>query len=553
MPGTNTHGPKFKRISTGVKGLDAILNGGLPDLSINIVMGRPGTGKTILTHQAIYSSLQEGQRALYLTTLAEPSLKMLRYLQQFSFVDHDKMGRDLTYLDIGEVIRNKGIEDTIRTILDNVREHKPAIVAIDSFKAIHDLASGASESRRFSFDLAVKLAAWGVTTFLIGEYSSGDIPREPIFSIADSIIHLHYEPQGLHALRFIEVAKVRGSGFFGGMHPYVISEDGLLVYSRIKTVDNFSETVSPDIRLGSGIADLDAMIDGGLPAGSATMLAGGAGTGKTLIALSFIAAAAARGETSVIVSYQETPAQFARIAKSFGWDIEAMTASGMVRYLYRSPVEIQPDIHLREIRDTIEQSGARLVMIDSLKDLEIATPDKLRYKDFVYSMVQGFKSHGVSTIMTNEIVELFGPFLLSEYGVSFIADNVILLRYVELGGRMSRAMNVMKMRGSQHSKEITEFEITADGIQILSPIRAFSGILTGNPTSPEQGPMAYLPPNARRLLRTLKQSGEADTAQLLLDTGLSEDELTRELGTLQQQGFVIVASGMEGRVYKPTL
>jgi circadian clock protein KaiC len=545
--------PLFRRISTGVKGLDAILGGGLPDLSINIVMGRPGTGKTILTHQAIFASLQEGQRALYLTTLAEPSMKMLRYLQKFSFVDPTKMGKELIYLDIGEVIREQGIEETIRRILEVVKEHKPAIVAVDSFKAIHDLASGPPETRKFSFDLAVQLAAWGVTAFLIGEYSAGDIQREPIFSIADSIICMHYETQGLHTLRFIEVAKVRGSDFFEGMHPYVISPDGLKVYSRIKTPDTFHETIRPDERVSSGLPAFDAMLGGGLPAGSATMLAGGAGTGKTLLALHFIAAAAARGEPSVVVSYQETPAQLARIAKSFGWDIPGMVARGLLKYLYRSPVEIQPDIHLREIRDTIEGSGAKLVMIDSLKDLEIATPDKLRYKDYVYSLVQGFKSQGVSVIMTNEIMELFGPFLLSEYGVSFMADNVILLRYVELAGRMSRALSVMKMRGSQHSKEITEFEITGKGFSILSPIRAYTGILTGTPTSPEQGPMAYLPPPARQILQALKLNGESDLARLLQLTGLAEADVLRELMSLQQQGFVIAVPGSEGRAFKPAI
>ncbi len=470
------------RISTGVEGLDRILQGGLRDLSINIVMGRPGTGKTILTHQAIFANLKAGRRALYLTTLAEPALKILRYLQDFSYVDADKMGQDLVYFDIGEHIRERGIAGTIDEVLKIVKQHKPEIVAVDSFKAIHDLSTDRNEVRKFGFDLAVQLAAWGATTFLVGEYSSSDIQQEPIFSIADSIICLHYETQGLHCQRYLEVAKVRGSDYFSGLHPYVITSDGIRVFARTKTPTTFVSYSSVNTRVASGIPALDHLIGGGLPTGSATMLAGGAGTGKTLLALHFLMAAAARGEPGIIVSYQETPVQLAQIAKGFGWDLERLKDQKLIHYLYRSPVEIQPDIHLCEIHDAVDRSGTRLVMIDSLKDLEIATPDKARYKDYMYSLVQGFKQRGVTLLMTNEILELFGPFALSEYGVSFIADNVFLLRYVELPGRMGRALSVMKMRGSQHSKEIFEFEITGNGFTLMEPIRAFSGVLTGTPS-----------------------------------------------------------------------
>ena len=553
MNATKMKPRQLPRIGTGVPGLDPILSGGLPELSINIVMGRPGTGKTILTHQAIFANLSDGRRALYLTTLAEPSLKMLRYLQEFTFIDPAKVGQELIYLDIGEFVRERGIEETIRHILDTVKQLKPAIVAIDSFKAIHDLSNDRNELRKFGFDLAVQLAAWGVTSFLVGEYSDADVEREPIFSIADSIINLHSETQGLHSQRYLEVAKLRGSNYFSGRHPYVITTDGMKVYSRIKTPEVFTEYPPVPDRVNSGLADLDAMLGGGLPGGSATMLAGGAGTGKTLLGLHFIMAAAARGEPSVIVSYQETPVQLTQITRSFGWDLPELQRRGLVRYVYQSPVEIQPDIHLREIHETIQQSGARLILIDSLKDLEIATPDKMRYKDYVYSLVQGFKSRGVTVIMTNEIMELFGPFLLSEYGVSFIADNVVLLRYVELGGRMSRALSVMKMRGSQHSKEIVEFEITGEGVKLISPIRAFTGVLTGTPALGDQGTTLYLPSQARQVLQALKRCGRTGLEDLARLTGLPREELRRELASLQHQGLVLAVPGPGAEEYKPAL
>lgn len=544
---------KIGRIRTGIAGLDAILGGGLPDLSINIIMGRPGTGKTILTHQTIFANLAEGRRALYLTTLAEPAMKMLRYLQEFSFVDPSKMGQEVKYLDIGESIREKGIADTVSQIFTAVKEHKPDIVSVDSFKALHDMSTDRMEIRKFGFDLAVQLTAWGASAFLVGEYNDADIQEDPIFAIADSIIYLHYTTKGLHAERYLEVAKLRGSDYFGGLHPYVPTGDGLQVYPRMKTPDRFPEVLPRGERIPSGLPDLDRMLHGGLPSCSATMVAGGAGTGKTLFGLHFIAAAAARGEPSAIVSYQETPAQFLEIARSFGWDLLDMMNKGLLKYIYRSPVEIQPDIHFSEVRDAIRASKAKLVLIDSLKDLEIATPNKTRYKDYIYSLVNEMKMLGVTVILTNEIIELFGPFTLSEHGVSFIADNVVLLRYVEMAGRMSRAISVIKMRGSQHSKEIHEFEITERGVRLLSPIRAMTGVLTGMPALAEQGSLLHLPSPARQVLEALREYNEANIEELADKTDLSAADVRREVELLRQQGLVLAIQREDGERFKTTL
>lgn len=544
---------KLERISTGITGLDAILNGGLPELSINIIMGRPGTGKTILTHQAIFANLKAGRRALYLTTLAEPAMKMLRYLQEFTFVDASRMGQDVKYFDIGESIREKGIADTVNQIFTAVKEHKPDLVAVDSFKALHDMSADRMEIRKFGFDLAVQLTTWGATAFLVGEYAEEDIQEDPIFAIADSIICLHYATKGLHTERYLEVAKLRGSDYFSGWHPYVPSNDGLKVYPRMKTPDRFVETPQRSERVASGLPELDRMLHGGLPSGSATMVAGGAGTGKTLLGLHFVAAAAARGEPSVIVSYQETPAQLIEIARGFGWDLPAMSENGLLNYIYRSPVEIQPDMHFSEVREAIERTKARLVLIDSLKDLEIATPDKTRYKDYIYSLVNELKVRGVTVLLTNEIMELFGPFTLSEHGVSFIADNVLLLRYVEMAGRMSRALSVMKMRGSQHSKEIHEFEITEKGVRLLSPIRAVTGVLTGMPALAEYGTILNLPARAQRVLEALRQIGPARLEELAGRTDLPAEEIRSELELLRQQGLVLVLQRDNDEQYKATL
>ncbi len=475
------HQQEVGKLVTGIPGLDSILSGGIPECSINIIAGHPGSGKTIFTQQLIYNNASPTRKVLYLTTLSEPAMKVLRYLQKFTFFDAEKVGTEVIYLDIGEVIRDKGLEDATAIIVEHVQEHKPAIVGVDSFKAIHDMAKDIVEVRKFGYDLSVQLTTWGVTAFFVGEYTQEEIEREPIFAIADGIIRLLSQPQGLHYQRYVDVLKMRGVGYFTGLHPFTISNDGLTVYPRIRTPEVFPEYELEPERISMGLTELDAMLGGGLPRGSATMVAGSAGTGKTLMGLHFITEGAARGEPGVIVTFQENPMQLRGIARSFGWDLAALEEQGLLFHLYHSPVEIQPDIHAGRVKAAVEKVGARRVLIDSIKDIEIATPDKVRYKDYIYSLINGLKMENITTLLTNEIPELFGPFRLSEHGVSFIADNVILLRYVELAGRMGRAINIMKVRGSQHSKEIRAFEITDEGLRIGEPIR-MTGVLTGSPT-----------------------------------------------------------------------
>jgi circadian clock protein KaiC len=542
------------KLPTSIPGLDGILSGGIPELSINIITGPPGAGKTIFTQQILYSNATPDRKALYLVTLSEPSVKLLHYLQRFNFFDSEKVNTAVTYLDIGEVIREKGLEDAIAIIIKHVQEHKPALVAIDSFKAIHDMAKDPVEVRKFGYDLSVRLTTWGVTAFLIGEYTQDEIEKEPIFAIADGIIRLHNHPQGLHYQRYIDVLKLRGEDYFTGLHPFNISDKGLTVYPRIKSLDQPGEIDLYAQKASTGVPELDAMLEGGLPRGSATMVAGGAGTGKTLLGLHLITAGVAQGEPGVIVTFQENPRQLREIARSFGWDLAEMERQGLLVHLYSSPVEIQPDIHAAHVREIVQRIGAKRVILDSLKDIEIATPDKVRFKDYIYALVNMFKLQGVTTLLTNEIPEMFGPFQLSEYGVSFVVDNVILLRYVELAGRMGRAINIMKVRGSQHSKEIRYFEITSDGIQIMTVVDAQTGVLTGIPIIRDnRKDLQYLPIKARYVIEALQERGRADLDELVSLTGLSAEDLTKELDELREQGMVIITKNNNKKYYKTTL
>jgi circadian clock protein KaiC len=325
------------------------------------------------------------------------------------------------------------------------------------------------------------------------------------------------------------------------------------VYPRIRTPETFTEYAMVNDRVSTGIDDLDKMIEGGMPRGTATMVAGGAGTGKTLHGLHFITNGAQHNEPGVIVTFQENPVQLREIARSFGWDLHQMEEDGLVAHLYQSPVEIQPDIHTDLVKQAVNKIKARRVLIDSLRDLEIATPDKVRYRDYVYSLVEDFKRLGITTLITNEISQLFGNFQLSDYGISFIADNVILLRYVELEGHITRALNVLKVRGSYHNKMIWEYRITDDGITITEPIHAVTGILVGSPVMSEVTAKVDLPPRTRYVLLILRSLGEATVDQLEEHTGMKRQYIAQELDILQEHKLITLENKGKQPIYKSTV
>jgi circadian clock protein KaiC len=539
----------IKTAATGVPNLDAILGGGVPLYSVNIIAGSSGTGKTILTQQMMYHNCRDEVTGIFFTTLSEPSFKMIRYQQQFDYFDLERLNENLFYVDLGQVLRDKGLEDALGLIQRNVEEHGARFIAVDSFKAIHDLAGGHSEVRRFGYDLAVSLAAWTCTSFLVGEYTEDEILGEPIFAVADGIFYLTNSKQGMQNVRRLNVAKMRGMDYFSGDHPFRISNEGVHLFPRIKTPGIPSPARPSGEMVSSGVQGLDAMTKGGLPQGSVTLVAGGAGTGKTLLGLHFAMAGVRSGEPALYVTFQETPEHLKAIAEGFGWDLGTYVEQGLLQILYTSPVEMGVDEHTEAIKDAIDKVGARRVVIDSLMDIEIATPDKVRFKDYVYSLVGDFRSRGITSMLTNEIPELFGPLQLSAHGISFVSDNVILLRYVEIGSTLRRGISVLKMRGHQHDKTVCEFEISGRGLKILPGFGSWVSILSGQPQpfrAGSENPMRSLSDLESQVLESLARHGPTDAAELSRTLVAHPDMLDEVLENLQRLGFIGVEARADG-------
>ena len=272
------------------------------------------------------------------------------------------------------------------------------------------------------------------SSFWLGEYDLDTISGEPEAAVADSILGLGYRQSGERSSRLLEVIKLRGSNYLSGRHAYRISAAGLSVFPRLAdTVDASNYDLGAE-RVSTGIDALDDMLTDGYWPGSSTLCAGPSGIGKTLMGLHFIVAGAAAGEPGIIASLQENPTQLTRIARAFGW-----TLDDSVTMMYRSPVDLYVDEWIYELLDAIDRLGAKRVLIDSLTDVLFASGDEIRFREYMYSLIQRCSRTGVSLFMTTELPDLFAVNRLSEYGVSHLSDNVLILQYIRDESTIRRA------------------------------------------------------------------------------------------------------------------
>jgi circadian clock protein KaiC len=476
------HASPLERLSTGSAPLDAILGGGIPTGSVTVIAGEPGSGKTIFTLQALFHHARQGKKCLYFTTLSEPALKVIRYMQLFSFFDARLLDERVVFADLGSTLRSGGVEPALAQMLQRVESEEPDLVAIDSFKAIHDLLPSDGHSRLFVYDLAVSMAAWGATTLLVGEYEPEHIGTAPEFAIADGIVRLTTERQGLTTARQLEVLKLRGANYVTGRHFFEMSADGLTFYPRVRGPEMTGEPpVDLADRVPTGVSGLDALLLGGVPRASATMVEGGTGTGKTLLGLHFLLEGVRRGEPGILFTLEETPEQIRAIANNFGWKLAPLEAQGRLLISYTSPVELLTDRFLDVVRRQVERVGARHAVLDSLTSMALGVPSERRFRELVYALSKHFRAAGVTPFMTMEVAELLGAAQLTGHGVSSTADNLILLRYVEVDGRLERAVSVLKARGTGHVTELRRFKIDGRGAHVGERFQDLRGVLTGVP------------------------------------------------------------------------
>jgi circadian clock protein KaiC len=456
----------ISRVSTGISTFDQILDGGLPKCSTILLVGRPGTGKTILAHQMMFHNAQPNKKVLYLSTLSEPQIKIMKFQQQFSFYDTNKIPKSVIYKDLGNVLRKQGSAQVIKLIDNFLKEYQPEIVIIDTIKTLADIFPDSMEFREFIIDLSIRLTTWNCTSILLGEYTEEDIEIRPESSIADGIIYLYGTEEKRQQKRYLRIIKMRGSNHFNGEALFKISSDGISVYPRLNPVVIKQDYIQYSERVSTGVSKIDELMRGGIPRGSTTLVTGSAGSGKTMFALSFALAGIKTGSKTVYVSFEENHLQIINNFSHLGNDIKPYIDEGILHLSYVSPIELDVDEHVFRIQELVEEIGAKRLIIDSISSFEIGMSDKIKYTDYIWALTDYFKSKGITVLLTHEMHDS-SLSTLTKHGVSFVADNLLLLTFKEDGINLKRYLRVVKMRGSSHSTEQKELAISAKGLEIL--------------------------------------------------------------------------------------
>jgi len=482
----------LRKLSSGVPGLDEVLGGGFPEYSFNIVAGEPGAGKTTLVHQLLFANASATRPALYFTALGEAPLKMLRYQQPKSFFDAAKVGTQIRYVDLAEHIRRGDLSALLAFITAEVEAAAPALVVIDSFRSALAGTSPRAEHavRRFLQDLAMQLASWQVTTFLLGEYDEDEVQGNPLFTICDGLVWLFQARERNAVVRKLQVKKMRGQAEAPGIHTFRISDDGLRVFARTpRRPLEEHRSHGPD-RLSTGIAGLDEMMNGGIPRGDTVLLAGPTGVGKSLLASQFITAGLRRGEAGVVALFEEHPDDYVRRSTEIGIDLEDPLRRDRLRLVYLRLLDLSVDEAIFELRSAIEAVGATHFVIDSLTGLELAlAPSHAEeFREALFRMVNALPGAGVTSVFVVEMTESFHELRISPHAVSFMTEDIVILRFVEIEGELRRLAAVVKMRRSAHVRELREYDIRRGGLVVLAPLHGYRGLLTGVPHPERERP-----------------------------------------------------------------
>ncbi len=547
------------RLPTGVPGLDEVLGGGLPEYAFTLIAGAPGAGKTTLAHQIVFNLASPARRALYVSVMGEPTLKMLRYQQQMAYFDPAKVGASIDFVNLSDAILTADLEQALADIVRRVEESGPALVVLDSF---HNIARAAVRRGRERLDvagfvqrLALHLTSWQATTFLLGNYRDEEMRADPVFTVADGVLWLSQVADHNSVVRKLQVVKMRGQEPMPGLHTVRLDQAGLQVFPRISAGWNQSDRTRGQGRATTDVPGLDALVGGGIPRGDAVMVSGASGTGKSILAAQFIGAGVEQGEPGVIAVFEAHPQEYMRRARSLGLDLEGMVRRGTLAVIYIRPLDLSPDETLGAIRDAVARVGARRMAIDSVSGFELALAPDFRqdFRESLYRLVGALTGTGVTVLMTMEIVQTTSELRFSPYLISFLTDDIILLRHVEIAGRLRKSLAVIKMRNSAHSTELWLYDITGRGLVVCQSLRDAQGIGVATatlPTGARRPTYPGLTDGETTVLEALLELGEAPVEEVARRSGARGADLAAALDRLAGLGYAVRRDEGEA-VYQP--
>jgi circadian clock protein KaiC len=468
-----------QRLATGIPGLDPILEGGLLVGGVYVVQGPPGSGKTILANQLCCHQARSGRRAIYFTLLSESHAAMFAHLKRMDFFCGDLIGDAVVYFSGFKILEDEGLGGLARMVGKTMADRAPSVVVIDGFATATDASRVPSDLKQFIRQVQTFSASVGCTTLLISSARPG-AALQPEHTIVDGIFELSDELNGLQSLRHLQVRKMRGTRQIRGCHSMEINDHGIVVHPRFESgshraLPSHRSAVATGARQGFGIAELDAMMMGGVPSGSITMLLGPSGTGKTALMLQFLAAGADAGETGLFFGMYEQPdallAKAARIHVGLARGVDA----GKIHLTWERPIEGVLDALADRLLEQIRTTGATRLCIDGMHSLfrTVDFPDRMRA--VTAALAERLANLGVTTVYSVETADLVGAtgaaIRVPIDDLSAMTHNLVALRTIERDDRFDRVLAILKMRDSDYDRSIRELEITDCGIVVAAPRR----------------------------------------------------------------------------------
>lgn len=411
---------------------------------------------------------------------------MLRYQQQYTFFDQSKLNNALRFINLSQELIEGGLKGVLEEISKQVQATDASIVVVDSFRTVLRTARHGEvelDVQDFVQRLALRLTSWEATTFLIGEYGEAELHSNPVFTVADGLFWLYQQVERNSVVRKLQIMKLRGQMSVPGLHTFRITDAGLQVFSRTLGLTGTKKKVPDRNRLSTGSLALDEMMGGGIPEGDSILVAGSSGTGKSLLATQFIMAGLNAGEPGIIAVFEERPEEYIARAIKFGLDLKASLDGGKLEVIYLRPLDLSVDEMMQELIDAVERTGAKRLVIDSVAGFEMAVAPGFRtdFRESLYRMILGLTGVGITILSTLEMEETFDKLPFSSYLVSFLTDDIIRMRYVEIESQLRKLIMVVKMRGNLHSKDIREYDISSEGIVIGERLTDYVHLLTGIP------------------------------------------------------------------------
>lgn len=467
------------RLATGITGLNEILSGGLLPSQSFLVSGGPGAGKTILGMH--FLTLGTAGKSLFVTLgetgaqLRHNAAKLQLSIDDVKILDlspgkaeHD--GEAYSLLESWDV-EGTAIHDQI---IEKARELNPDRVFIDSVSHMRYLSSDAFQYRKQVLSMLRKLTDGGATVLFTAEQEEGT-EDDALNFLSDGIIKLQQTDYG----RTCQIKKLRGSGFVPGPHFYSIGDAGITLYPRLLPEDH-GRTFQLE-PISSGVPELDELTHGGIERGTVTLVTGPTGVGKTTLAAQYMKEAASRGEHSVIYNFDEGASTFFLRCEKIGLPAQKMVETGYLRFEAIEPLHYNADQFASMVRDDVENKGAKLVLLDSLSGYrQSVRGDDLQER--VHALCRYLVNMGVTVLLVNETFSITGEEMrVTENEVSYLADTIVLLRYLELAGEMRKTIGVLKKRTGDFEKTLREFEISRYGLKVGEPLTQLRGILTGMP------------------------------------------------------------------------